>query len=516
MINSNEINHKTISIKNILKLFQIKKQNSGVAYGSYWQDCSTYIKSFCPTDNSLISEIGETNDIQLQLIIEKTKEAYIKWRMVPSPKRAELVRLIGQKLRQYKDALGTIISYEMGKSKQEGDGEVQEMIDMADFAVGLARMLYGNSMHSEREDHRMYEQWHPLGVIAIISAFNFPVAVWSWNAFIALICGNSVIWKPSPKTPICSIIVHKICAEIITEHNYPNVLSIINSSNTNLIEQLINNPNIPLVSFTGSSKIGKLVATQLASRFARSLLELGGNNAVILDNSANLKKAIPSIVFSAIGTAGQRCTTLRRLFIHKDIYKETLTQLKNAYAQIKVGDPLDTNNHMGPLIDQDAVNKFNETILELKKLKAKIIYGGNIIKQKGNFVEPTIIEAQASWDIVKEETFAPILYVIPYKTLEEAIEYNNNVNYGLSSAIYTENLNNMEKFLSPCGSDCGIANINIGTSGAEIGGAFGGEKATGGGREAGSDSWKIYMRRQTTTINYGDKLTLAQGIKFDL
>jgi aldehyde dehydrogenase (NAD+) len=382
--------------------------------------------------------------------------------------------------------------------------------------VGLSRQLYGLTMHSERPQHRMYEQWHPLGVVAVISAFNFPVAVWSWNAFIALICGNSVIWKPSPKTPICATIVHKICSEIIIKYNYPNVLSLLNTNNVNLIEQLINNENIPLVSFTGSSKIGKVVARQLANRFARSLLELGGNNAIILDSSANLKNAIPSIVFSAIGTSGQRCTTLRRLFIHKNIYETTINHLKKAYSQIKVGDPLDKSIHMGPLIDQDAVSNFNKTIILLKQLNAKIIYGGNTINRLGNFVEPTIVEVEANWDIVKEETFAPILYVIPYENLEDAIMYNNNVNYGLSSAIYTENLSHMEKFLSANGSDCGIANVNIGTSGAEIGGAFGGEKATGGGREAGSDAWKFYMRRQTTTINYGDKLTLAQGIKFDL
>lgn len=504
------------NIQNILNTFAINNNHSGVAYGPYWQECSTYIKSFCPTDNSFIAEIGGANNAQINLTIEKSNEAYLSWRSLPAPKRGELVRLIGEKLRQYKNELGTLVSYEMGKSKQEGDGEIQEMIDMADFAVGLSRMLYGNSMHSERENHRMYEQWHPLGIVAVISAFNFPVAVWSWNAFIALICGNSVIWKPSPKTPICATIIHKICAEIITKHNYPNVLSIINSDNSDLITQIINHKNIPLVSFTGSSKIGRIVASQLANRFARSLLELGGNNAVILDSCANLKQAIPSIVFSAIGTAGQRCTTLRRLFIHKDIYQATINQLKNAYSQIKVGDPLDTNNHMGPLIDADAVNNFNQTILLLKQLNANIIYGGNIINRSGNFVEPTIVEAQANWDIVKEETFAPILYVIPYETLEEAINYNNDVNYGLSSAIYTENLSHMEQFLSANGSDCGIANVNIGTSGAEIGGAFGGEKATGGGREAGSDAWKTYMRRQTTTINYGNKLTLAQGIKFDL
>jgi aldehyde dehydrogenase (NAD+) len=504
-----------IGIHSILERFGINDKHLGVASGTKWFQSNDYIDSFCPTDNSLIAKIGVIDDESLHDIILEAKNVFLKWRMVPSPKRGELVRLIGEKLRQYKDELGTVVSYEMGKSKQEGDGEVQEMIDMADFAVGQSRMLYGNSMHSERELHRMYEQWHPLGVVAVISAFNFPVAVWAWNAFIALICGNSVIWKPSPKTPICSVIVHKICAEVLAQNDYPNVLSLINTADSNIIHQLIDNHDISLVSFTGSSRIGQMVGARVANRFGRTLLELGGNNAVILDESANLRNAIPSIVFSAIGTTGQRCTTLRRLFIHKNIYQNTIKQLKNAYSQLKVGNPLDETNHMGPLIDKDAVLKFESTIKELKNLNANIIYGGNRIGYESNFVEPTIIEANPNWDIVKEETFAPILYVMPFENIMDAIEYNNNVSYGLSSAIYTENLQHMEQFLSSSGSDCGIANVNIGTSGAEIGGAFGGEKATGGGREAGSDSWKLYMRRQTTTINYGNKLTLAQGIRFD-
>ncbi|TXI93354.1 MAG: aldehyde dehydrogenase family protein [Neisseriales bacterium] len=486
----------------------------GTAIGTEWLSSSNLLESFCPNDDSLLGKVEQTTPEQLEKVIAATHAEFLKWRSVPAPKRGELIRLIGDKLREHKDALGTLVSLEMGKSKQEGDGEVQEMIDMADFAVGQARMLYGLSMHSERPLHRMYEQWQPLGVVGVLSAFNFPVAVWAWNAFLAAICGNTVIWKPSPKTPLCSVAVHKICVDVFKEHGYGAVFSLINTTDIELSRKFIDDSRIPLVSFTGSTPVGREVGARLAQRFARSILELGGNNAVIIDESADLKTAIPPLAFAAIGTAGQRCTTLRRLIVHESLYKTVVDSLVAAYKQLKIGDPTDPSNHMGPLIDRDAVANYEKAIAAVKAKNGKIAYGGNVIK--GNYVEPTIVEANPDWDIVNHETFAPILYVMPYKTLDEAIAINNQVIYGLSSAIFTTNLRVAEEFLSTRGSDCGIANVNIGTSGAEIGGAFGGEKATGGGREAGSDSWKAYMRRQTTTINYGTALTLAQGIQFNI
>jgi aldehyde dehydrogenase (NAD+) len=505
--------------------------NPGAAIGSKWLHSEKLISSYNPTDNSLLGQVEQTTTSQLDEIINQAHLAFLEWRDVPAPKRGELVRLIGDRLRKNKDALGTLVSIEMGKSKQEGDGEVQEMIDMADFAVGQSRMLYGKTMHSERVEHRMYEQWHPLGVVGVLTAFNFPVAVWAWNAFIAIICGNSVIWKPSSKTPICSVAVHKICAEVLKEHEYPAVLSLANFSDTELSKQFVDDKLIPLISFTGSTTVGQEIGQRVAQRFGRSLLELSGNNAVILDKGVDLALAIPSLVFAAVGTAGQRCTSLRRLIIHEDIYDLTITELVTAYSQLKLGDPTDQANHVGPLIDQAAVNSFIKAIDTVKAQNGRIIFGGEVISGAGFFVTPTIVEANSNWDnleypnqdcfnrdcnIVNIETFAPILYLMKFKTLDEAIKINNQVDYGLSSAIFTEDLHNAEYFLSACGSDCGIANVNIGTSGAEIGGAFGGEKATGGGREAGSDAWKSYMRRQTTTINYGRNLTLAQGIKFSI
>ena len=509
-----------------LKALGLDLVNPGTASGTKWLHSDKHISSYNPTNNSLLGEVEQTTSTQLDEIINQAHLAFLEWRDVPAPKRGELVRLIGERLRKNKDALGTLVSIEMGKSKQEGDGEVQEMIDMADFAAGQSRMLYGKTMHSERIEHRMYEQWHPLGVVGVLTAFNFPVAVWAWNAFIAIICGNSVIWKPSSKTPLCSVAVHKICVEVLQESGYPSVLSLVNFSDIELSRQLVDNKRIPLISFTGSTTVGQEIGQRVAKRFGRSLLELSGNNAVILDKSVDLALAIPSLVFAAVGTAGQRCTSLRRLIIHEDIYDITITALVTAYSQLKIGDPTDLANHVGPLIDQAAVNSFIKAIDTVKIQNGRIIFGGEVISGSGFFVIPTIVEVSPDWNnldytnqdcnIVNIETFAPILYLIKFKTLDEAIKINNQVDYGLSSAIFTEDLRNAERFLSAHGSDCGIANVNIGTSGAEIGGAFGGEKATGGGREAGSDAWKSYMRRQTTTINYGHNLTLAQGIKFNI
>ncbi len=511
-----EMLSKEFSIKELLSTLDIHDKHAGTAAGTHWLASDNLLTSICPTNEDVLGSIQTTSNEQLESVLDVAQGAFLIWRNIPAPKRGEFIRLIGERLRKYKSVLGSLVSAEMGKSKQEGDGEVQEMIDMADFAVGQSRMLYGNTMHSERENHRMYEQWHPLGVVGVISAFNFPVAVWAWNAFVAAICGNTVVWKASPKTPLCAIAVHKICTQVLTENNYPAIFSLVTSDDVAFSQKFVDDKRLALVSFTGSTPVGREVGKRLAARFARSILELGGNNAVIVDKSANLKTAIPSLVFSAIGTAGQRCTTLRRLIVHESLYKQTVESLVNAYKQLKVGDPMDQNNHMGPLIDKQSVEAYQKAIAEVKANNGKIAFGGNLIPGAGFFVEPTIVEANPSWDIVNHETFAPILYVMSYKTLDEAIAINNQVAYGLSSAIYTEDLKVMEEFLSVRGSDCGIANVNIGTSGAEIGGAFGGEKDTGGGREAGSDAWKAYMRRQTNTINYGETLTLAQGIQFNL
>jgi aldehyde dehydrogenase (NAD+) len=479
-------------------------------------DTVNIIETFNPSNGKLLAKVKNHNILDMQKAIEKAKENSLIWRNIPAPKRGELVRLISEELRKKKDYLGSLVSLEMGKSKQEGDGEVQEMIDMADFAVGQSRMLYGCTMHSEREDHRMYEQWHPLGVVGVISAFNFPVAVWSWNAFLAVICGNTVIWKPSEKTPLCSIAVHNICQKVIKEYNFPEIFYNVVSDDIDVSKTLVNDDRVNLISFTGSTKVGQQVGQQVAKRFGKSILELGGNNATIIDKSANLKLAIPAAVFGAVGTAGQRCTSLRRLFVHESIYEVVKQKMINAYKQIKVGDPLDQSNLMGPLIDEESLENFNNTVKQAVVEGGKILIGGESIETNGFFVKPTIIEANNKMPIVKEENFCPILYLMPFNNIDEAIKLNNSVKYGLSSSIFTDNLQNAEKFLSSLGSDCGIANVNIGTSGAEIGGAFGGEKHTGGGREAGSDAWKSYMRRQTSTINYGVELPLAQGIKFNL
>jgi len=438
------------------------------------------------------------------------------WRLVPAPKRGEAVRLMGEELRQYKDALGSLVSMENGKIKAEGDGEVQEMIDIADFAVGQSRMLYGLTMHSERIQHRMYEQWHPLGVVGVISAFNFPVAVWSWNAFLAAVAGNSVVWKPSPKTALCSLAVQHICNRVLERHSLPPIFQLFIDAGTHLATRLVDDQRVALVSFTGSTHVGRHIAVRVAERLGKSLLELGGNNAIIVDETANLDLAVPAIVFGAVGTAGQRCTTTRRVFVHRSRASELERRLVGAFDQVRIGDPLDADTLMGPLIDAHAVSRYQAAIAAARKQGGELLCGGRVLERPGHFVEPTIVRASADMPIVGSETFAPILYLISYDSFDDAIAQQNAVPYGLSSAVFTDRLQMAERFLSAEGSDCGIANVNLGTSGAEIGGAFGGEKDTGGGREAGSDAWKAYMRRQTTTINWSSQLPLAQGIEFNV
>ncbi|HAT1975861.1 TPA: aldehyde dehydrogenase family protein [Legionella pneumophila] len=503
----------------LLQRLNIKSVNPGAFSGHGWHSVNHAhtLESFNPSTGNKLAEIATCTMDDYEQVMQRAEQAAQAWRKVPAPKRGEIIRQIGQALRENKDSLGSLVSLEMGKSKQEGDGEVQEMIDIADFAVGQSRMLYGNSMHSERPNHRMYEQWHPYGIVGVISAFNFPVAVWSWNAFLSAICGNVTIWKPSAKTPLCAVAVQHICNQVLKENNCPEIFGLIIPNSHDVVEAMVDDKRIQLISFTGSTAVGKQVAAKVAARLGKSILELGGNNGIILDESADLNLAIPAIVFGAVGTAGQRCTTTRRLFVHESKYQDVIKRLRHAYEQITIGDPLDTRNLMGPLIDQQAVEQFKKAINRIKAAGGQIVYGGEVLKQAGSFVQPTLVcDVKNDWDIVQEETFAPILYVMSYRTLDEAIALHNGVPQGLSSALFTQNLKNAELFLSACGSDCGIANINIGTSGAEIGGAFGGEKETGGGRESGSDSWKAYMRRQTNTINWGDELPLAQGIRFNL
>ncbi len=503
----------------ILNALKLQKTNSGASTDAHWWSSTQdkgEIVSYNPSTGEAIASVHCCSPADYEKIITMAQKAFLTWRNVPAPKRGEVIRLMGEALRKNKEMLGNLVSLEMGKSKQEGHGEVQEMIDMADLAVGQARMLYGKTMHSERPEHRMYEQWHPLGVVGVISAFNFPVAVWSWNAFIAAIAGNTVVWKPSPKTPLCAIAVQHICNEVMESEGFPGIFSTFITDDNNLTKHFVNDKRVPLVSFTGSTEIGRLVNEMVAKRLGRSLLELSGNNAIIVDESADLKLAVPAITFGAVGTAGQRCTTTRRLIVHENIYDKLVPALQDAYKKITIGDPLDTKNLMGPLIDQGAVDTFLKTIEKIHKAGGKILFGGKTLNKPGFYVEPTLVEAKNEWDVVQQETFAPILYVMKYKTLDEAIAMQNHSAHGLSSSIFTTNIQAAEQFLSAKGSDCGIANVNIGTSGAEIGGAFGGEKDTGGGREAGSDSWKAYMRRQTNTINWGKALPLAQGIKFEI
>ena len=472
-----------------------------------------------PTDGKVLARVQASSQEDYDTIVERAQAAFKVWRSTPAPRRGEAIRLCADALRAHKDALGSLVALEMGKSKPEGDGEVQEMIDIGEFAVGLSRQLYGLTMHSERPGHRMYEQWHPIGIVGIISAFNFPVAVWAWNSFVAAVCGDISIWKPSPKTPLSAIASMRICNEALKKGGFPDLFFLFNDAGSDLAQGFVDDKRIALVSFTGSTKVGRMVGERVARRMGRSLLELGGNNAIILDETADLKLAIPGIVFGAVGTAGQRCTTTRRLFVHESIYDDVLGKLVSAYKQVegKIGDPTDPKNLMGPLNSQDAVQAYLDAIARAKAAGGKVETGGAAIERAGNFVLPTIVTGLSNdAEVVQTETFAPILYVMKYKDLDDAIHMQNDVPQGLSSAIFTNNLKSAEKFLAASGSDCGIANVNIGTSGAEIGGAFGGEKETGGGRESGSDAWKAYMRRQTNTINYSDSLPLAQGIKFDL
>ncbi|WP_018676006.1 L-piperidine-6-carboxylate dehydrogenase [Riemerella columbina] len=513
-------NKKDFGIAKSLKKLKIKKNNNGVSFGSKYFASGETIESHSPTDGKLIASVKMGSDKDYQKVITKAKKAFEEFRLMPAPKRGELVRQFGVKLRKYKKDLGKLVSYEMGKSLQEGLGEVQEMIDICDFAVGLSRQLHGFTMHSERAGHRMYEQYHPLGIVGIISAFNFPVAVWSWNTALAWICGNVTIWKPSEKTPLCAIACQNIIAEVLEENNMPESISSLIVGDHQIGELLVNDTNIPLVSFTGSTKVGRIVSQNVAKRFGKSILELGGNNAIIISEHADLDMSIIGAVFGAVGTAGQRCTSTRRLIIHESVYDEVKDRLVKAYGQLKIGTPLDEKNHIGPLIDQNAVSQYLNAIEQCKAEGGNFVVEGGVLEGKkyasGCYVKPCIAEVENHYTIVQNETFAPILYLMKYSDLNEAIAMQNDVPQGLSSAIMTQNLREAELFLSHAGSDCGIANVNIGTSGAEIGGAFGGEKETGGGRESGSDVWKYYMRRQTNTINYTVDLPLAQGIKFDI
>ena len=503
----------------ILKSLGLSARESGtyLGQGEWAQDHAGLIETFDPATGTKIGEVTASTPAHYQTIVARAEAAFAIWRTTPAPRRGEAVRLCGEALRRHKDALGSLVALEMGKIKAEGDGEVQEMIDIADFAVGQARMLYGMTMHSERPGHRMYEQWHPLGLVGIISAFNFPVAVWSWNAFLAAICGDICIWKPSPKTPLSAVAVQKICNEALAAAGFPDLFFLFNDAGTDIARTFVDDRRIALVSFTGSTAVGRDVGARVAARMGRSLLELGGNNAIIVDSSADLKLAVPAIVFGAVGTAGQRCTTTRRLIAHESIVEALTQTLVKAYAQIaqRTGNPNDKNTLLGPLIDEDAVQRYERAVAQAKAEGGTLLTGGARLDRPGHYVQPTIFRMPAQSAVVEHETFAPILYVLSFKTIDEAIALQNAVPQGLSSSIFTTDLRVAERFLSATGSDCGIANVNIGTSGAEIGGAFGGEKDTGGGRESGSDSWRAYMRRQTNTVNYSDALPLAQGIRFD-
>lgn len=499
----------------------LEQLNAGVSTGSQWlEGKGGVIASYSPVNGELIGQVTAASRDEYEQVIATAQSAFTMWRMLPAPKRGEIVRQFGEKLRQYKDPLGRLVSYEMGKSLQEGFGEVQEMIDICDFAVGLSRQLYGLTIHSERPKHRMYEQWHPLGIVGIISAFNFPVAVWSWNTALAWVCGDVCLWKPSEKTPLTSVACQKIMAEVLRENNMPEGICCLVNGDYTVGEFLSTDTRVPLVSATGSTRMGRIVAQKVAARLGRSLLELGGNNAIIVTPSADLKITVIGSVFGAVGTCGQRCTSTRRLIIHESIYDKVKESLVSAYQQLKIGNPLDETNHVGPLIDRDAVRMYSEAIEKAQATGGQVLVEGGVLEgegyESGCYVKPCIIEVAEQYDIVRHETFAPILYLLKYRNFDEAVALQNDVPQGLSSAIMTTNLREAERFLSHEGSDCGIANVNIGTSGAEIGGAFGGEKETGGGRESGSDAWKTYMRRQTNTINYSTSIPLAQGIKFDI
>ncbi len=505
-------------MKEILDQLGLGAVNDGTWIGgtSSADDSAGLIESINPASNEVIASVRSTSQAEYEQVIAAAEANFAAWRAIPAPARGEAIRHIANALRKYKDPLGSLVSLEMGKIKAEGDGEVQEMIDIADFAVGQSRMMYGRTMHSERPQHRMYEQWHPLGVVGTISAFNFPVAVYSWNSCIAAICGNVNIWKPSPKTPLCGVAVHKIICEALADMDLPDVFFLINDGSNELAQKFVDDKRVNLVSFTGSCAVGRQVSENVSARMGKCLLELGGNNAIIVDEHANMDLVIPAIVFGSVGTAGQRCTSTRRIIAHSSRFDELKNTLVKAYGQIRIGDPLNPDTLMGPLIDESSIERVEAACAAVRDAGGEVLCGGDRIDGPGNFITPAIAVARNEWDIVQTETFGPILYLISYDTLDEAIAMQNGVVQGLSSAIFTDSLQNAEYFLSAGGSDCGIANVNIGTSGAEIGGAFGGEKETGGGREAGSDAWKAYMRRQTNTINWGKDLPLAQGINFDL
>jgi aldehyde dehydrogenase (NAD+) len=490
--------------------------NPGAWSGSGWSTASdgALISVTNPADGELLAQVRSATPADYEAVLSSAVSAAAQWRTVPAPKRGDAVRLLGEELRRHKNDLGTLVSLENGKILAEGLGEVQEMIDIADFAVGQSRMLYGLMMHSERAQHRMYEQWHPLGVVGIISAFNFPVAVWSWNALLAAVCGNISVWKPSPKTPLTALAVQHLCSRVMAAQGLPPIFQLLIAPGTELATRFVEDRRVALLSFTGSTAVGRQVGERVAARLGKSLLELGGNNAVLVDETANLDLAVPAILFGAVGTAGQRCTSTRRVFVHKARADELEQRLLHAYSQVRIGDPLEPLTLMGPLIDAKAVERYSEAIATAQAAGGQRLCGGKVLSRPGHFVEPTIIRARNEWPIVQTETFAPILYVIHVGSLAEAIEQQNAAAHGLSSALFTDRLQHAEEFLSGQGSDCGIANINLGTSGAEIGGAFGGEKDTGGGRESGSDAWKAYMRRQTSTINWSRELPLAQGIEF--
>ena len=504
-----------------LKELGVEPLNEGTSTGSNWFSNGDIIESHSPVDGKLIGKVKTTTKDDFEKLMEAATTAFKTWRTMPAPQRGEIVRQFGDKLREKKEALGKLVSYEMGKSYQEGLGEVQEMIDICDFAVGLSRQLHGLTMHSERPGHRMYEQYHPLGVVGIISAFNFPVAVWAWNTALAWICGDVCVWKPSEKAPMCGVACQNIAAEVFADNNLPEGISCLVNGDYKVGEMMTNDVRVPLISATGSTRMGKIVAKAVAGRLGKSLLELGGNNAIIVTPDADIKMTVIGAVFGAVGTAGQRCTSTRRLIIHESVYDKVKTAVVDAYKQLRIGNPLDENNHVGPLIDKDAVKMYEAALTKVVEEGGNIVVEGGVLSgdgfESGCYVKPAIAEADNSFEIVQHETFAPVLYLLKYSgDVENALDIQNGVVQGLSSAIMTNNLREAEHFLSVAGSDCGIANVNIGTSGAEIGGAFGGEKETGGGRESGSDAWKIYMRRQTNTINYTTELPLAQGIKFDL
>ena len=511
-----------LGIKEILTRFGIEEINSGASMGGKWlKTRGEKIDSYSPVDGSLIASVNSATEADYEAVVLKGQEAFKEWRTFPAPRRGEIVRQLAEKLRFHKDALGKLVSYEMGKSLQEGLGEVQEMIDICDFAVGLSRQLYGLTMHSERPGHRMYEQYHPIGIVGIISAFNFPVAVWNWNTALGWVCGDVCIWKPSEKTPLTAIACQQITKEVFDANGVPEGVSGLVIGGAEIGKLMAEDTRVPLVSATGSTRMGKSVSAAVGARLGSSLLELGGNNAIIITPSADLKMVVPGAVFGAVGTAGQRCTSTRRIIIHEDVYDKVKDALVSAYKQIVIGNPLDESNHVGPLIDKAAVDMYLDALEQAKAEGGNVIVEGGVLTgegfESGCYVKPAIVEAKNSFKIVQHETFAPILYIMKYSGgVENAITVQNGVPQGLSSAIMTNSLKESELFLSYAGSDCGIANVNIGTSGAEIGGAFGGEKETGGGRESGSDAWKVYMRRQTNTINYSDSLPLAQGIKFDL